>query len=77
MRIVLSKATGRAKCRHNNCENKPEYIEKGRIKKGTTCVIVYQSGASGLFAAHYCRNCIDKIYEDMKKVLNPALWIFH
>jgi hypothetical protein len=78
MRLGLEKASGRAKCRHEQCQRKTEYInEKGRIKSGTTCVWISTEGAGGWHTSYYCRDCVDKIYEEMKKILNPKLWIFH
>ncbi len=78
MKISLEKSTGRAKCRGFNCAKNPEYIsEKGRIKQGTTCVAIQMDSAAGYHVSYYCRNCIDKLYDDMRKILNPKLWIFH
>jgi len=78
MEISLEKASGRTKCRHLRCVNKQEYInEKGRIKKGTICAAIATDGAAGYHTSYYCRDCIDLIYIDIKKILNPALWAFH
>ena len=76
MRIKIIKATGKAKCRHEKCSENSEYIQNGRIKKDTICAIISTDGASGWHTSCYCRDCIDMIYEDMKKILNPKLWIF-
>lgn len=77
MRIALEKSSGRAKCRHEQCEAKEEYISKaGRIKTGTTCAAISTEGAGGWHTSYYCRSCIDKVYEQMKKILNPSLWVF-
>jgi hypothetical protein len=77
MRITLEKSSGRAKCRHDGCEQKEEYISAaGRIKTGTTCAAIGTDGAGGYHTSYYCRDCIDKIYVEMKKILNPALWVF-
>lgn len=78
MRITLEKASGRAICRRGNCAKKPEYIsDKGTIIKGTTCAWISISSAGGGASACYCRDCIDIIYDEMKKILNPKLWVFH
>jgi hypothetical protein len=78
MKLGLEKASGRAKCRHAGCEKKPEFISpKGRIKKDTTCVWITADTSGGYHTSYYCRDCVGKIYEEMKKVLNPSLWIFH
>lgn len=77
MQVKLGKAKGRAKCRHQECKRNPEYIVKDRIKSGSTCAIISIRIASGWYSFHYCRDCIDLIFEDIKKVLNPKLWIFH
>jgi hypothetical protein len=77
MRLGLDKASGKSKCRHQGCLKKPEYISpKGRIKKDTTCVWIAIDSASGGGVAYYCRDCVDKIHDEMKKILNPKLWIF-
>lgn len=77
MKIKLEKASGHAICRSGFCEAKSEYINKGRIKRDTTCAAITMSSAAGTNTSYYCRDCIDKIYEEIKKVLNPKLWIFH
>lgn len=78
MKVELEKASGRSKCRYHGCLNKPEYIsDKGRIKKDTICACISTQGPGGWHASYYCRDCIEKIYIDIKKILNPALWAFH
>lgn len=78
MEITLEKASGRSKCRYQGCCNNPEFISKsGRIKKDTVCARIMTQGPGGWHGSHYCRECIDKIYIDLKKILNPALWAFH
>jgi hypothetical protein len=78
MKISLEKASGRAYCRGAECKSDPKFISDSlRIKSGTTCVAISMSSAGGYNTSYYCRDCVDKLYEDMKKILNPALWIFH
>jgi len=77
MKIGLEKASGRAICRYIQCEQKPEYInERGCIKNGTTCAFFTMSSASGWHTSYFCRDCIDKIYRDVKAILDPKLWAF-
>lgn len=74
MKLSLEKSSDRGICRYDECQNNPKYInDLGRIKKDTTCVRIHINGIT----AFYCRECIDKIYEDMRKVLNSKLWIFN
>lgn len=78
MRIKLEKSSGRALCRNKTCKRNPEYIsEAGRIKSGTTCVAITMDSAAGFNTSFYCRECVDELYQELKKVLNPALWSFH
>ena len=78
MKINLIKASGRAICRSKDCKKKPEYIsEKGRIKADTTCVAIMMDSAAGYHTSYYCRDCIDQLYEDIRKILNTKLWVFH
>lgn len=57
---------------------KPDYInERGCIKKDTTCAAITMSSAAGRNTSYYCRDCIDLVYEDIRKILNPKLWVFH
>lgn len=78
MKIELEKASGKAMCRNKTCRKKPEYIsENGRIKSQTTCVSFTMQSAAGFNTSYYCRDCVDQLYEDIKKILNPKLWIFH
>jgi hypothetical protein len=78
MKIELEKSSGRAKCRSRTCKKKPEYIsENGRIKAGTTCVAITMDSAAGWNTSYYCRDCVDQLYEDIRKILNPKLWVFH
>lgn len=77
MKIKLEKASGKALCRGKSCKLIQEYIsDKGRIKKDTTCVAITMTSAAGWNTSYYCRDCIDQLYLEMKKVLNPNLWIF-
>lgn len=77
MKIYLEKSSGRAKCRHSGCKRKPEYISsKGRIIKDTMCAILYMESASGWNSSYYCRDCIELIHFEIKKMLNPNLWAF-
>ena len=69
--------SGRRKCRYSKCNKDPQYIaENGRIKKGTTCAWICVSDAGGSSCGYYCRGCIDKIYAELKRILNPQLWVF-
>lgn len=78
MKINLERASGHAICRHDQCERKSEYInENGKIKKGTICAWLSIDTEHGKYDFCYCRNCIDKIYIETKKILNPNLWMFH
>lgn len=78
MRIELEKASGKAICRNRNCQKKTEYIsENGRIKSQTTCAAITMQSAAGFNTSYYCRDCIDQLYQDIKKILNPQLWVFH
>lgn len=75
MQILLVKASGKAKCRHTECEKKPEFISKnGRIIHETICACIILN--SNYTAEYFCRDCIHKVYRDMKKILNPDLWVF-
>jgi len=77
MQIKLEKASGRAICRHLDCKRKPEYInESGRIIKGTICCKISVGTAAGWFSAFYCRDCLEKIHDEIREKLNPKLWIF-
>lgn len=78
MKIVLEKSSGRAKCRARTCKKLELYIsESGRIKKDSTCAAITMDSAAGWNTSYYCRDCIDTLYNDIKKILNPALWAFH
>lgn len=73
MKITLKKSNGNCYCRHQDCKNKPEYIYGTHIKKGTTCARIVIPGVGVGF---YCRDCIETILSDVKKILNPNLWSF-
>lgn len=76
MEIEIIKSSGRAMCR-GDCKMNPEYVdEKGNIKKGNSCAKITIWGAKGGASAFYCRDCIDTLYEDVRKILNPKLWLF-
>lgn len=77
MKIELIKASGRAMCRSYDCKELPEYIKNHRIISNTTCAAISMSSAAGWNTSYYCRDCIDKLYIDIKTVLNPKLWSFH
>ena len=78
MKITLEKASGRSKCRCDKCKRLPEYVdEKGIIKKDSTCAAIKTDSCSGSHVSFYCRDCINILYEDIRLILNPKLWIFH
>lgn len=78
MIINIEKSTGRRICRYSNCLKNEKYITKdGKIKKGVVCASVTIQSSSGLSTAYYCRDCIDSLYLDIKKILNPNLWTLH
>jgi hypothetical protein len=78
MKIALEKSSGKSKCRNKDCKKKPDFIsDTGRIKSQTTCVAMTMESAAGFNTSYYCRDCIEQLYSDLKKVLNPALWVFH
>lgn len=77
MHLGIEKSNGKAKCRYHKCEKNPTYISsKGRILKGTTCAVITLDSAAGMNSSYYCRECINKIYIEMKMILNPNLWAF-
>jgi hypothetical protein len=77
MHLNVEKSNGKQKCRYQLCEKNPLYISpKGRIIAGKTCVSITLDSASGWNSSYYCRSCIEKIYLEMKMILNPKLWVF-
>ena len=78
MQIKIEKSTGRRICRHDLCKKNPNLIsDDGKIKKEVICAAVTITSSSGRSTAYYCRECIDHLYNDIKKILNPNLWILH
>ena len=78
MKIILEKSSGRAICRYYGCKKNPLYIGKsGRILKDTICAAITMDSAAGHNTSYYCRECVDKLYVDIKTILNPQLWVFH
>jgi hypothetical protein len=77
MELGIEKSNGRQKCRYQLCAKDPLYISpNGRIIKGTTCAVIVMDSAGGWNSSYYCRSCIEKIYIQMKMILNPNLWVF-
>jgi hypothetical protein len=77
MKITLEKASGRAICRYPRCSENPEYInDMGYIKKGTVCAWIAIGSAGGGASACYCRECLEKVHDDIRMSLNPKLWAF-
>lgn len=77
MRFGIEKANGTQKCRYPQCGRNPLYISpKGRIIKGSTCANIRLNSAGGSNSSYYCRDCIEKIYIELKTILNPNLWVF-
>lgn len=78
MKISLEKSSGRGICRFHGCKKNPLYIApSGRIIKDTICAAITMSSAAGYHTSFYCRECVDQLYTDIKKILNPQLWSFH
>jgi hypothetical protein len=78
MIIRLEKSSGRTLCRGRACKKNPIYINPQtlRVIAGTTVAVFVIDSAKGQTISYYCRDCIDQIYLEMKKALNPQLWIF-
>lgn len=71
MKITIEKATGTQKCRYQKCDKNPLYITaKGRIITGSTCANIRLNSAGGNNSSYYCRECVDKIYIELKSILN-------
>lgn len=76
MKVSLQKSNGKYKCRSLKCKSNPEFISKsGRILKDTTCVYIVSDGASGSCHSYYCKDCLKELLSDLKKVLDPKLWL--
>jgi hypothetical protein len=76
MKIKLEKATGKSKCRGSDCYKNPEFIIDGKIKVGTTCAFITTRDAGGRAFSYYCRECLEKVHDEVRKTLDPKLWIF-
>ena len=82
MKIELIKASGRCLCRGISCPANPEHVAivgrygDKKIVKGTTCAAISMWSAGGWNTSYYCRDCIQIIHDEMRKILNPKLWAF-
>lgn len=76
MRARLERASGRSHCRGKDCKKLPEFIEEGKIIKGTTCAAISLHGAAGSVTAYYCEDCIEDVITNLKKELDPNLRAF-
>lgn len=84
MLVQLIIANGKCQCRNPQCTKNPEYIitnknwptRPGRIKKGTTCASIRLDSANGWNTSYYCRDCLVALHDEVRKVLNPKLWLF-
>ena len=79
MRAYLSKAEEdfHCYCSHSSCENKNFRKEKHwqwkkRIPINSTILVLEM----GTVTEIYCRECIDKLYRELKPILNSKLWVF-
>ncbi len=78
----IEKANGYQQCSYHDCHSLPEYTHRilngadPLIKRDTICarMVIWCGGEQ--YTRYYCRDCIPRLYEDMKKVLDPNLWIF-
>ena len=77
MQIELKKSSGKPYCRPPRCKRNSDYIDSnGRIKKDTVCCKITIRTASGSRSAFFCRECLEKIHDEIREKLNPKLWIF-
>lgn len=79
MNIKISKASGRCKCRGQNCPRNPKYIDvdKNRIIKDTYVAGISMRTPAGYYTSYYCYDCLQAIHTDMKLKLNPNYWNFN
>lgn len=64
-------------CNHPECKHLPKYHDNiiGNqffIKIGTPYLSVLLKSN----IEYYCKDCIDKLYESLKPMLNSKLWLF-
>lgn len=64
-------------CSNRECDHLPEHtyqiLNSYFLKPGTTCLsIAMNNNAYEL----YCRGCIDKLYIELKPILDSKLWAF-
>jgi hypothetical protein len=77
-------------CDNDGCRKLPECFEsretygtnyggEPNIKHGTLIAVMYNKGMGGSFNRqfYFCRDCIDLVYRDVKKVMDSSLWAFH
>jgi hypothetical protein len=80
MKIEIIKAPLGEYCLHHACTRDKRYVSpKGRIKRNTTIAkltIPFKSKSYPQRTVYYCRNCIEQILFDARKILDPKLWIF-
>jgi hypothetical protein len=79
MKITLENASGLSLCRSGSCLANPDYIntKTGRIKANTTCAVLAVRSASGVNKSYFCKGCLEKLYNDIRIILDPTLWVFH
>jgi hypothetical protein len=67
-------------CDYKECNHNPEYhdtiLRTHYIKIGTICAMVTIDTYDYELSELYCRECIDRFYQDIKLKLNSSLWVF-
>lgn len=87
MKFTIVKAPGFKRCSYIDCNHNPNCItDRGPdaivqshrflLKEGTLCAQLEVGDYFSDYSIYYCRECIDRLYGDINKVLNTKLWPF-
>lgn len=77
--LYINQDSGR-QCDYRNCKHLPKYFDQVLntffIKKGVTCLWVALPSKSFDAGELYCRDCLDRFYQDYKPIIDSKLWAF-
>lgn len=66
------------RCDNQDCVKDPRYIDSDNFLVENQTILqieIYVTG--GYDIAHYCQDCIEKLWDNVNKALNPKFRAFH
>lgn len=79
IKLIVNESSGR-QCDYKDCKHLPKYFDQVLntyfVKRGVTCLWVSLPSRDASAGELYCRDCLDRFYQEYKPILDSKLWVF-